>query len=41
MVTITGKTCKYIVQIVYFMKYASLSVDERFSHMVIFIYYDV
>ena len=31
----------YIVHIVYYMKYPSLSVDERFSHMAIFIHYDV
>ena len=38
---ITSKTFKYIVYIVYYMKYASLSVDEHFSHMAIFIHYDV
>ena len=36
-----GETCRYMVHIVYYMKYASLSVDERFSHMAIFIHYDV
>ena len=37
----SSKTFKYIVYIVYYMKYASLSVDEHFSHMAIFIHYDV